>query len=130
MDTQNDRLKSLHTVEVPGAVLSCHVVGSGPPVVFLHGFSQNNSIFEEFEKLLAQHHMLILLDSRGHGASGLGQDAVTIKLMAEDVLDVLDYLGLEKTHVIGFSDGANIAMQLAINHPERVSGIVRSEGVV
>lgn len=113
-----------HFIEIPGLHLFCRVLGQGPPVVFLHGFGQDNSMYEEIEQYLSRHFTLLLIDSRGHGTSGKSKQAVTTLLMAEDVVRVLDYFAIPRSYVVGFSDGANTALQLAVSYPARLQGIV------
>ena len=69
----------------------------------------------------------IALDSRNQGKSSSSK-SLNFKLMAQDLLDVLDALHLKKVDILGFSDGANIAMMFAKNYPERVNKLILNSG--
>lgn len=113
-----------HIVDVSGAAIFCRKTGTGPSIVLLHGFNQSNRLFALVEKELAKRFTVILIDSRGHGQSGITQEKITTLLMAKDVVDVLDHFKINKCCIIGFSDGGNTALQMGVSFPERVWGIV------
>ena len=96
--------------------------GTGQPVVLLHGYTSNaeswirNGVFAE----LAKGYHVIALDCRGHGESGKPHTAEQYgREMARDVLRLLDVLGIDRAHIIGYSLGAQIAAQLVVSSPER-----------
>ena len=64
------------------------------------------------------------LDTRGHGKTPRGEKPFTIRQFAEDLLCFMDEHQIEKTHLLGFSDGGNIAMIFAMQYPERVDRLV------
>ena len=64
------------------------------------------------------------LDTRGHGKTPRGEKPFTIRQFAEDLLCFMDEHKIEKTHLLGFSDGRNIAMGFAMQYPERVDRLV------
>lgn len=109
-----------------GAQIHAFLYGqSGPWVVLLHGNGEDHTIFSQQIAHLAQHFRLIAIDSRGHGASGFAKP-LTIAQMAQDVLAVLDVQGVLQAAVVGFSDGGNIALSLAIAAPKRLWALVAS----
>jgi len=110
-------------LDVNGAKLFYRVVGQGSPVVLLHGGLANSDYWGNQVKVLAPHHTVILLDSRGHGRSGRDAQAYGYDLMADDVVALLDRLKIKKADVVGWSDGAILGLDLAIRHPERVGKI-------
>ncbi|ROR93906.1 pimeloyl-ACP methyl ester carboxylesterase [Salana multivorans] len=93
------------------------VAGYGPPLVLLHGNSESHRVFDRLVPLLAPRFTLVGIDSRGHGRSPRGDGELRIVRMADDVADVLTRLGLAGAPVVGFSDGGNIALELALRHP-------------
>jgi len=119
---------SEHYLNVNGTTLYCRVIGLGTPVLLLHGYGQSNRVFNDLANYLAKKHRVIMLDSRGHGRSGMGEKPFSIPLMAADAANVLGQLGIMRTAVIGFSDGGNIALQMAISHPKCVNAIVVISG--
>lgn len=106
------------------ANLLCREWGEGVPLVLLHGNGENSLYFEKQFDLFARRFRVIAIDSRGHGGSTHGEEGLSIALMAEDVLAVLDALGLERAHLLGFSDGGNIALSFALRWPERVDKLI------
>ena len=72
---------------------------------------------------LAPHHMVILVDSRGHGRSTRDARPYGYDLMADDVAALLDTLHIAKADVVGWSDGAILGLDLAIRHPDRVGKV-------
>lgn len=116
-------------------------VGKGEPVVLIHGFTLNGTLqwfFPGIAQALARDYRVLTLDCRGHGLSGKPHDPRCYgPEMAEDVLRLLDHLGLRKAHVVGYSMGGFIALYLLANHPERLltlttggAGAPRSREVV
>ena len=98
-------------------------IGSGPPVVLLHGGLANSDYFGDQARALARTHRVILVDSRGHGRSTRDQRPFGYDLMADDVVALLDTLKIDKAAIVGWSDGAIIGLDLAMRHPERVTRV-------
>ncbi|WP_425953746.1 alpha/beta fold hydrolase [Xylanimonas sp. McL0601] len=97
--------------------------GTGPPLVLLHGNGTSHHDFDRMVPLLAPRHRLVGLDSRAHGASPRGDGELTFARMADDVDAALEALGLTGVDLLGFSDGGNIALELALRHPGRVRSL-------
>lgn len=98
--------------------------GAGAPLVLLHGNGEDCSYFEHQMARFSRRFRVIALDTRGHGKSPRGETPFTIRQFACDVLAFLDERGIERTHLLGFSDGGNIALAFALAHPERVEKLV------
>ncbi|MDR1443175.1 MAG: alpha/beta hydrolase [Bifidobacteriaceae bacterium] len=112
--------------------LSALVEGAGPPVVLLHGNSEDSSIFDRMLPYLCGF-TTIALDSRGHGATPMGTAPMTIPRLAIDCAHALCEYRHRYRHegqfgLIGFSDGANIGMELAIHRPDLVAAQVLMGG--
>ncbi|MCL2493882.1 MAG: alpha/beta hydrolase [Clostridiales bacterium] len=99
-------------------------MGTGAPVVLLHGWGQTHRVFDELARQLSKHYFVILPDSRAHGKSDYGKCRLCIRLMAEDTVCLLDRIGVPCAAVIGFSDGGNIALEMAVSHPERLHCVI------
>lgn len=98
--------------------------GSGRPVVLLHGGMGHSGNFAwQLPALLAAGYRVIAVDSRGHGHSTSDGRPYAYELMATDVVAVLDTLGITQAAMVGWSDGACIALALARQAPRRVAGI-------
>ena len=98
--------------------------GEGFPLILLHGNGEDVSYFEHQMEPFAQHFRVIAIDTRGHGQTPRGEAPFTIRQFAEDLLGFMDLHQIEKAHVLGFSDGGNIAMVFALAHPERVEKLI------
>ena len=99
------------------------VYGTGKPIVLLHGNGQKGANLNNFVDLFDDTYQVISIDSRSHGQSE-STDKMSIKLMAIDVAEVLKYFKIKKASVLGYSDGGNIALRLAIDHPHIVDKMI------
>ena len=99
------------------------VRGNGEPLVLLHGNGEDHHLFDGFAEVFDGDFQLIAIDSRGHGRSEWLQP-MTIDAMAEDVGCVLDELRIRSAHILGFSDGGNVALALALAYPKRIRSLV------
>lgn len=115
-------------VDVNGVKLHVQRVGKGPPVVMLHGlFSTLTSWYTTVAPILAPDHDCIMYDLRGHGGSERVVKGYDLRTLANDLLSLLNELGLEKVPLLGHSYGALVGLRLAIAHPERVSHLILVE---
>ena len=98
--------------------------GQGEPLVLLHGNGESCEYFKrQMDALSAQYHVYAL-DTRGHGKTPRGTRPFTIRQFAEDLLGFLDERQIARAHLLGFSDGGNIALVFALAHPERVGRLI------
>lgn len=104
--------------------LHCEETGSGEPLVLLHGNGEDGTYFAHQIAHFSQRFRVLALDTRGHGKSPRGEAPFTIRQFARDLLAFLDARGIERAHLLGFSDGGNIALAFALAHPERVGKLV------
>jgi pyruvate dehydrogenase E2 component (dihydrolipoamide acetyltransferase) len=97
--------------------------GEGPPIVFLHGFGGDLNNWQYNQEALAESHATYAVDLPGHGASSkdLGSGGADVGALASAVLAFLDAKGIERAHLVGHSLGGGVALDLALNHPERVA---------
>ena len=98
--------------------------GNGFPFILLHGNNEDCSYFVNQMESFAQHFRVIAIDTRGHGKTPRGEAPFTIRQFAEDLLAFMDQHAIKKAHILGFSDGGNIAMIFAIKHPDRVNRLI------
>jgi pimeloyl-ACP methyl ester carboxylesterase len=90
----------------------------------LHGGMESSlSWGNQVPALVKTHHKVILIDSRGHGRSTLGPYPLSYEKMQSDVVAVMDTLHLKKASFVGWSDGANISLIMAMKNPERVNRV-------
>ncbi|MFM0737991.1 alpha/beta hydrolase [Paraburkholderia xenovorans] len=98
--------------------------GSGTPVILLHGgLGHSGNWGYQVPALLGAGHRVVVIDSRGHGRSTRDARPYSYELMASDVLAVMDALQLGRAMIVGWSDGACVALVLASEAPERVAGV-------
>jgi pimeloyl-ACP methyl ester carboxylesterase len=112
------------TLEHEGARLWFVSYGAGAPVLLLHGGMGHSGNFAlQVPALVAAGYRPILLDTRGHGRSTRDEKPFSYRLLASDVVALLDHLGLERAPIVGWSDGADTGLVLAHDQPGRVSGL-------
>lgn len=98
--------------------------GEGAPVILLHGFAVNSDINWRYPgviTVLSEHFRVISMDLRGHGLSGKPHEPSVYGLeLAEDVVRLMDHVGVAKAHLVGYSLGGFVALKVAVLHPDRV----------
>jgi pimeloyl-ACP methyl ester carboxylesterase len=93
----------------------------GEPVILLHGGLANANYWGGQVRALQQRYRVIVMDSRGHGRSTRDDKPYGYDLMASDVIGLMDFLKIPKAAIVGWSDGAIIGLDIALNHPERLT---------
>ena len=102
--------------------------GSGDPLILLHGNGEDGTYFVRQIDHFKDRYRVIAVDSRGHGGSPRGTAPFTLDQFAQDLSDFMGQLGIASAHILGFSDGANIALLFALAHPERARSLVLNGG--
>jgi len=115
-------------VPVDDVQIHYEIHGDGAPLILLHGGLGHAGSWDKQIPALSTSYRVIAIDSRGHGRSTYSEQQITYALMASDVIAVMGALEIRKAHVLGWSDGANTGLDLAINHPERVNTVVAFGG--
>ncbi len=96
-----------------------------PPVLLIHGSTvTGRADWGLAAPLLARHHRVILPDCRGHGRSENPDRSYSFRQMADDFAQMIPALGYDKAHIVGHSNGGNVALVLLIEHPEVVQSAV------
>ena len=111
-------------IAADGVSISYTLIGSGPPVVLLHGWTCNRLFWREQVPFLARDHRVLAPDFRGHGQSEVPDEGYTLERLAEDVHIVMRDLKMSPAVIVGHSMGGMVAQQLAASHGEDVSGLV------
>jgi pimeloyl-ACP methyl ester carboxylesterase len=115
------------TATINGADLYYEVHGdpAGQSVLLLHGSLTSSEEFDYLAPVLvAAGYRVVAMDCRGRGRSAWGDLPITFEQLTADAVGLLDHLGIEKTDVVGVSDGAIISLNLAIHYPERLDRVV------
>ena len=98
--------------------------GQGEPLILLHGNGEDCGYFHNQIDFFSKWYHVYAIDTRGHGKTPRGTKPFTIRQFAEDLLHFIDVQKIAKAHLLGFSDGGNIAIIFAMQHPERVDRLI------
>jgi len=109
---------------VDGAALHYESHGDGEPLLLIAGFACDLSFWSLVTPALTQSYRVIAFDNRGMGRSAPLDGPRSLRQMAEDAAGLLDALGIKRAHVAGHSMGGQIALELALSHPERVGRLL------
>ena len=102
--------------------------GQGFPLVLLHGNGEDGGYFSAQLEAFYPRFRVIALDTRGHGQSPRGTAPFTLEQFALDLKDFLDAQGLSRVILLGFSDGANVALLFSLKWPEYVEKLILNGG--
>lgn len=102
--------------------------GSGEAFIFLHGNGNDSCYFKNQIEYFSRNYHVLALDTRGHGMSPRGSAPFTIQQFSWDLYDFMKTHQISKAVILGFSDGANIAMEFAIKHPHMVKALILNGG--
>jgi len=111
-------------VKVNDVQLYYAIYGRGRPVVLLHPGLGHSDYWANQIGPLSQAYQVIVIDLRGHGRSTGSDRPLSYELMADDVMQVLRKLHIEKPAIVGWGDGAVVGLELAMRHPGRVSELI------
>lgn len=106
---------------VNGIQMYYAVYGKGDLILLIHGGLGHADIWANQVIALSKTHKVIVADSRGHGRSTRDEKPYGYALMASDYVGLLDYLKIDKVALVGWSDGGIIGLDIAMNHPERLT---------
>ena len=98
--------------------------GAGDALILLHGNGEDLSYFEHQIEEFSRDFHVYAIDTRGHGKTSRGEKPFTIRQFADDLLLFMDEHGISRAHILGFSDGGNIALIFALKYPERVDHLI------
>lgn len=110
---------------IAAAPIRYRVFGRGRRAVFLiHGNGEDWRVFKNLIPALSEEYTVIAMDSRGHGDSGFGEGTMSLKRIALDAAEIMGKLRIKRPDVIGFSDGGNAALLLALRYPRLIGKLV------
>ncbi|MFW9929134.1 MAG: alpha/beta fold hydrolase [Candidatus Thorarchaeota archaeon] len=110
--------------DVNGLKICYEERGSGDPVILIHGFGVKKEEWIAQFVPLSEHFRVIRLDNRGAGKSDRPNEPYLMEMFADDVVGLMDYLEIDKAHVIGWSLGGMIAEHVVIRHSDRVKKLI------
>lgn len=113
-------------IPINGVHLNVEVAGAGPPVLALHGFTGSLATWEPFAIAAQREHTVITVDILGHGASDAPREPERYRMerCIEDLVALLDHLGVERVHWLGYSLGGRIALSAALALPQRTRTLI------
>ena len=122
--------KAGHYVNINGNRIYYEEYGEGTPLLLLHGALQSIDAFYNQIPQLSKSFKVIAVDTRGHGKSTADSTRLTYELYADDMNKLLDSLHLDSVNVLGWSDGGNTGLILAMQHPEKVKKLAVTGAVL
>lgn len=102
--------------------------GKGMPLILLHGNGEDGTYFVHQIAYFSKQYRVIAVDTRGHGKSPRGTAPFTIEQFADDLYNFMEMMKIPEAVILGFSDGANIAMEFVMKYPERVKALILNGG--
>ncbi|GCE29561.1 alpha/beta hydrolase [Dictyobacter alpinus] len=109
---------------INGINLYYEIHGTGTPFIMLHGGMGSFTMLNAISSDLIENYQIIGVDLYGHGRTPLTDRPIRIEDMADDIAGLIEYLGFPKADMLGYSLGADVAIQTAIRHRERVNKLV------
>jgi pimeloyl-ACP methyl ester carboxylesterase len=100
------------------------VHGRGEPLVFIDGCNMCHKMLYKHVPVFAREYKVVSVDNRGVGKSDKPDIPYSLEMMANDLIGMLDIIGIEKAHFMGYSMGGRIAEEIALSFPERVISLV------
>ena len=110
--------------EVNGINLYFETDGAGRPLVLLHGGLGSGEMFGPILPQLAERHQVVTPDLQGHGRTADIDRPIDVRLMADDIAALIEYLGLDRPDIVGYSLGGGVALQTAAKYPVKVGRLV------
>lgn len=102
--------------------------GEGEPLFLLHGNGEDGTYFANQISFFSDRYRVIAVDTRGHGKSPRGTAPFTMEQFAMDLHSLMEKLQIQRGIILGFSDGANIAMKFALKYPNQVKALILNGG--
>jgi pimeloyl-ACP methyl ester carboxylesterase len=117
--------------QLSGASIAYRRVGRGDDVVMIHGMAATHGFWHLNVLLpLTRRFRVTIYDQRGHGNSSMPHEGYTSAHLADDLLELLDSLGIQRANLIGHSLGGTVALHFAVEHPDRVASLVVADARV
>jgi len=116
-------------LDVEGGSLYYQVKGEGTPIIFIHPPLLTSTNFVYQLEQLSKTYKVITFDIRGHGRSVYSKQSITYSLIVNDIVHLLDYLGIEKAFICGYSTGGSILLEFLLMYPNRALGGIVISGM-
>lgn len=109
---------------INGVYIDYKVQGEGEPLILIMGLTGGKDHWFFQMRSFRKHYRVVTYDNRGAGNSDKPGEFYNIRTMADDTIGLMDYLNIDKAHILGMSLGSLIAQELAINYPDRVRKLI------
>jgi 3-oxoadipate enol-lactonase len=109
--------------DVNGTKLYYEIAGLGEPIVLIHGWSFDTRCWDDQFSEFARKYRVLRYDLRGFGKSSLPDTGESYS-HTDDLVALMDYLGIEKAHILGHSFGGSIAIDFALRYPKRIFSLI------
>lgn len=109
---------------INGISMYYEVHGKGEPLVLIQGLGGDHQGWFFQVRAFVKHFLVITFDNRGIGKTEQSKEPYTIRTMADDVISLMDYLDIDKAHILGVSLGGMVAQEIAITYPRRVRKLI------
>ncbi|MGG9963914.1 alpha/beta fold hydrolase [Ferruginibacter sp. SUN106] len=119
---ENDQAGAVANIN--GVKIYYEIYGSGDPLLLLHGNQQAIGVFKDQVKEFSKYYKVIAVDTRGQGKSTSDDKMYTYDLFADDMNELLNQLHLDSVNIVGWSDGGNTALIMAMKYPAKVKKVV------
>ncbi|NEW82491.1 MAG: alpha/beta fold hydrolase [Mariniphaga sp.] len=127
METTHSQGKDIN-VNLKGVTICCDDFGTGNiPIIFIHGFPFDKSSWEPQLEFLKHTHRVLAYDIRGFGKSTAGEENMSISLFADDLVELMNVLQIEKAVACGLSMGGYILLNAVSRYPDRFEAIILSD---
>jgi len=110
--------------DVNGIKISYKIKGEGYPLIFIHGFGSKKESFMAQIPALSEKYKVIYFDSRGAGKTERPNLPYSMDMFADDIKGLMNYLKIEKTHLLGFSFGGMVAQNFVLKYPNSVNKLI------
>lgn len=124
MSNNGDLTPQGHYIQANGLEIYYEEYGTGAPLLLLHGGTLTSHSWQAHATQFAQQHRVIAPDSRGHGRTKNPSNELSYRLMADDMAALIQALDLNKPAICGFSDGAQIVLELGMHYPTLPQSLV------
>jgi len=124
MNIPGDNEQKGNVAAVNGVKIYYEIYGSGEPLLLLHGNQQAIGVFKDQVAEFSKYYKVIAVDTRGQGKSTSDEKKYTYDLFADDMNQLLAQLNIDSANIVGWSDGGNTGLIMAMKYPSRVKKLV------
>src|SRR5215207_9695810 len=122
--TEQQRMRDGEYVDAGGIRTYYEVAGAGEPLILLHGGMCTVETFDGQTQVRAGHYRVYVPERRAHGRTPDVDGPITYEIMAADTIAFMEAVGIGSAHLVGWSDGAIVALLVALRRPELVRRLV------